>query len=701
MLLLSVVIAGPAVWLPVEAGRTRSWIENPADLQTGEADGVAITRNGKLFLAPRLSRLNEEFDGGLTDHVWSIASDSRDNIYLGTGPEGRILRVDPSGRQRTHFTAPEPMVTALAFNENGELLAATAPGGKIYRISEAGDGELWAETEQRYVWAIAVAGDGTIYAATGESGTIRKIGNDGRSSVFFESDELHIRTLLPLADGSVLAGGASRGLIYRVDADGNALVLYDDDLPEVVSLAVETDGSVVAALIAAPDVASKVPAVRIRLPDGQQVGLPGSGVSTTNDEQTQATIHGVIEGLPDSEDSTRSSIRGRVVRIAPDGEKTTLWRSVEASPYAMTRDGRGNLLFGAGEPGRLYRIEPEDDVALLATLPEAQVTGLLATGRTVLVATSNPATAYRLEEQGPESGVFLSRVFDAGGPARWGSIRWRVEPVAGRAELYTRTGNSETPGPSWSAWSPALTDARGSAIVNPDGRFLQWRVRLAGSESASSRLSAVTVLYEPHNRAPSIHNLRLDGESRAVSDEATLRWNSSDPDRDRVDVEFEYRALDTGDWVAMVQDTDGAEGDSSDNRRVWKTGDLAEGRYEIRAIASDHAANHPGEGRRVTHRKALSIVVDRSPPELTVRRLGGGQYEVAVVDGHSDVGRLELMNAERLQFSARPVDGLCDSPRETFRFELPGDAGGDWSVRVLDAAGNAVEAPISSEEDPS
>ena len=126
----------------VEAGRTRSWTEEPDDLNLGEADGIAVTQDGLLFLAPRLARLTDDAQAGLADQVWAIVADDRDNVYLGTGPEGRILRIDPGGGQRTHFTTTEPMVTALTFAGNGELLAATAPGGKIYRISGEGRGEL-------------------------------------------------------------------------------------------------------------------------------------------------------------------------------------------------------------------------------------------------------------------------------------------------------------------------------------------------------------------------------------------------------------------------------------------------------------------------------------------------------------------------------------------------------------------------------
>ena len=74
------------------------------------------------------------------------------------------------------------------------------------------------------------------------------------------------------------------------------------------------------------------------------------------------------------------------------------------------------------------------------------------------------------------------------------------------------------------------------------------------------------------------------------------------------------------------------------------------------------------------------------------------RLDVSVVDALSAVARLEILENDRVRFSARPVDGICDSPQETFRFTLPetgddGDRSG-WSLRAVDAAGNSVVSEL-------
>ena len=261
LLLWVLVLAGG---VPADAARTLIATESVESLQQGEADGVAVTAKGRLFLAPRLARPGDRGPAGESVQVWDMVADAQGAIYLATGPDGRVLRISPAGRHTTFYTVDEPMVTALAALQNGSLLVAAAPGGRIYRVDADGNGQLWCETEERYVWSLVTGSDGTVYAGTGESGRVLEISATGKSRVFFDSDGTHIVSLLALPTGGLLAGGAGLGLVYRIDPEGNGLVLYNDSLSEVSALALDDDGSVLAALVARPVPESRSPAVRSR-----------------------------------------------------------------------------------------------------------------------------------------------------------------------------------------------------------------------------------------------------------------------------------------------------------------------------------------------------------------------------------------------------------------------------------------------------
>jgi hypothetical protein len=68
---------------------------------------------------------------------------------------------------------------------------------------------------------------------------------------------------------------------------------------------------------------------------------------------------------------------------------------------AVAIDADGRVVFGTGEPARVYRIGADQEIERLATLAEAQVTAIARSPGGLLLATSNPAGAYRLEDRAP------------------------------------------------------------------------------------------------------------------------------------------------------------------------------------------------------------------------------------------------------------------------------------------------------------
>jgi hypothetical protein len=688
---------------PAAAIQTRTWTLDPDDLQRGDLDGVAVTGRGTLSLAPALERIGGEAMASQAAHVWALAADPQGQPMLGTGPDGRILKLASGGAATVLHTLSEPLVTALALLPGGDLLAATAPRGRIFRIGPGGASRLWCDTQERYVWSLAVLPDGSVLAGTGDQGRLLRIDEEGRSSILFDSADAHLVTVVPDRRNTVLVGSGGRGLVYRVDLKGAASVLHDDDLPEVHAVLPQNDGGVLAAVLAAPPSDPRVPALRIRLPGGAEAGPSADTMGAF--EGGGSTLEGVIEGLPGGDDEVARGVRGRLVRIAPDGVATELWRSSSEVPLAMASDARGGVLFGTGEPARLYRLDPDGEVALINTLREGQITALLRVGVQLFIATSNPAAVYRLGPQPTAAGSYVSRPIDAGGIARWGMLRWNASAPGGGVELATRTGNSAEPDSTWSPWSGPLRDGAGGAVTSPEGRFLQWRLRLSLSGDLIG-VSGVTVSYSPRNRPPEFRDFRLDKASApTVSKDATFRYVVVDPDADPLDVQLQYRPLSGGPWSSGVQawvsdpaaaSSAGPEEMRKDGRLVWDTTSVTEGTYEVRALASDKPSNHPGEGREAATQAALVIQVDRTPPEVQVRSGSDGEVEVTVTDDLSPTGRLEVVESGQVLFLAVPDDGVSDSRRETYRIATRASAAGPGSrvIRAVDAAGNAVERPL-------
>ncbi len=65
----------------------------------------------------------------------SLLIDERDNLYLGTGNDGRIYKINPQGEARILLEVPEPQILSLARGRKGCLYLGTANPGRLYTFS--------------------------------------------------------------------------------------------------------------------------------------------------------------------------------------------------------------------------------------------------------------------------------------------------------------------------------------------------------------------------------------------------------------------------------------------------------------------------------------------------------------------------------------------------------------------------------------
>src|SRR5262249_31797404 len=130
--LAAVTAAGLALFTPrVFSSGTTAWEMNAyADFIKGRFDGVSLSREGRLSLAPKVDTVFS------TDQpvIWSVAQGPDGSLYAGTGHRGRVYRIDNAGKSSLLWTAEQPEVFAVAVDRSGVVYAATSPDGKVYRI---------------------------------------------------------------------------------------------------------------------------------------------------------------------------------------------------------------------------------------------------------------------------------------------------------------------------------------------------------------------------------------------------------------------------------------------------------------------------------------------------------------------------------------------------------------------------------------
>ena len=213
--LLPIALALPALGVIPQFWETRTYDE----FRQGDLNGLSVTGDGQLMLAPSFDLVFDTPD----PIIFSAVTDLEGNVYLGTGHDGKVYKVDDGGTGSVLADLAELDVLALALGNDDTLFAATSPNGRVYRITADGDTDVFFEPEARYIWSMVFDRQGRLLVATGDGGVIYRVDVDGESEIFYDSEETHVITMAMDRAGNVIAGGDPKGYVYRISDSAEPL----------------------------------------------------------------------------------------------------------------------------------------------------------------------------------------------------------------------------------------------------------------------------------------------------------------------------------------------------------------------------------------------------------------------------------------------------------------------------------------------
>jgi hypothetical protein len=742
------MIRSIAVGLTAAAGllasSTASWEMNTyQDFSKGRFAGVALSRDGRVTLAPKLESLFSSDQPA----IWSVVQAGDGSLYVGTGHRGRIYHVDAKGQSSVVWTAPQPEIFALTIGPDGALYAGTSPDGKVYRIQNGAATEYFAPGA-KYIWSLAFGKDGALYAGTGDQGKVFRVARAGQGEVYYETGQTHITCLAVDSEGRLLAGSEPNGILYRITAKEKAFVLYDANLPEIRTIVAGPDGIIYAAALGG-SVAQRTGAGITTVQPGSAttpVTAPGTTITVTDEANTQSGIELKAKAetpkpppapvtTPYATVIDTSGVeKSALYKILPDNTVETLWTSKEENAYDLLLSG-DSIIFSTDAQGRIYKLGADKRLTLMAQTNEGETTRLIASQGSVIAATGTMGKLFRLGDAPGVEGSYEAPVHDASTVARWGQLSWRADkPASAQLVFKTRSGNSARPDKTWSDWSDAMSDPNGSPMKSPNARFIQWRADFHGTQGSTPVLSAVTVSYLPQNTPPAIKSINVTtttsvapsavkavqpgalgaysitvtdtGEAgassvsgtttqniaRGVSQQIIISWQAEDADGDRLLYALYFRGDEESQWKLLRS--------NFSETSLTLDGDIfADGKYYFRLVASDKAAN-PGSTAREAEIVSVPVLFDNTPPIVIAApaRRSGSHVEVDIdaKDTASALRRAEYSIDAMAWTPLEAADGVIDSREERFLLRLDNVSAGEHLVviRVFDSSNNAGLAKV-------
>jgi hypothetical protein len=404
-------------------------------------------------------------------------------------------------------------------------------------------------------------------------------------------------------------------------------------------------------------------------------------------------------------------------------------------------DEAGRLTIGTGGKGKIYRLDGDPlQPTLLARASGQQVTAFHRDPRgRLFYATANPGKLFRLAGERAARGTYESEPHDAQTVATWGTISWHgTVPSGSRVELFTRSGNTEAPDETWSAWSGAYGNADGSPITSPKARYLQWRAVLTGKGDGPI-LTSVNASYLQRNLRPQVRSItvqppgivfqkpystgepdlagfedqttperKLVAEAQNASSGGTsssfgrrtyqkglqtLMWKADDDNGDDLIYDVQYRREGETTWRTLRRAVE-------DSILVWDTTTVPNGTYFVRIVASDAPSNSSATAL-TGEMDSQAFDIDNTPPAIIIAtvRTERGRTIVPfdVQDDHSPIQRVEFSHDGRTWRSVFPTDGIADSKAEHYEIAIDGEiAEPGLTIRASDSMNNVATAHVES-----
>ncbi len=614
------------------------------------------------------------------EHIFAMATDVAGRLLAAVSGEKCLLLRFEADRMEEPEIVFEPndakYIFAIAIDNGGDIYLGTGPEGKLYKLDSFGrEPQLIYDSTDKNILSLAIGTDGFVYAGSDTRGLVYRIDPRSRTAtVLYDSEQPEITALLfaendlripypsEQASGPDLYAAATLAEITQTKAE------FAPQLP----------------LAGRPETKTESPESPGQSNDGLKLEIANTKEKTSSQlDKEQAPAR----------KPPKPAKASYIYRITKDGYVTNIFS--EAAVFFCLTQQDNKLLIGTGNSGRTFAVDPasEQQEVIYEHQQASQITAMAVDADDLYLGTANAPKLIKLTKTFASEGIYTSDLIDAGQPSRWGKLQIEADiPRACKVLVSSRSGNVKDVNDStFSDWTELTEITEPMQLRCPPGRFCQYKLVLHSTDGKKSPvIREIAVANTVPNLAPKVESVsvgRLETTGKAGT--FKISYKAKDENNDKLIYKIDFRKIPRTNWIQLK---DELEADTFE----WDGRTIEDGRYEVRVTASDQRSNTTTTkltGSRISE----PVVVDNTPPVIENYYIEKDDKTVTltlqVADQLSALEKVDYTidsNAEWM--GTLPDDSVFDTTEEDFTIVIEDLDVGEHviAVRVGDNVGNTV-----------
>lgn len=608
----------------------------------------------------------------------------RDNVlYVGTSPNGKVYRVDPGDGKATLFFDPkQAYIWALAFLGNGDLAIGTGVDGKLLRVTPKGESKVLFDSPETHIRSLALRRDGTLLVGAAGKGRIYEVRDDGSAHALYDSSLSEISAMYVDANGIGWAAGVSNVLPSSAPAPKSAKPSATATSATATSGDAKKDDATATVEVSYSFDDSSSSSSAVQAGSGELYKINPDGFVEVARRFEREMVYAIDAGR-DGSVLLSTGPQGRAYEVK-DGEAALVASVPEKQIVSLSTD-RGATLITTTNSGAVYRME---------AAPSAK-----AEFRSVAkdVERFSKFGHYRIE--GTDVGDGRLAIAFRSGNTRTPDATWSPWSAAKAAA----EGTVDAPAGKFVQWRLTMPKPAADIVVDSVSIGFINRNIAPAIDSVAVADPAVVYISSSYPSSPQVVEATNPDEygiftsldtPRDKSDPGkkvyrkgfrTITWRAHDENNDSLRYSVAFRRAGTEPWLRLRDNIE-------ETQLNFDTSQLPDGRYELKLTATD-AQDNPDNALTDT-KEAVEFTVDNTPPQVSVTT-AGDELTIRITDKLGTIGKVEYSADAQKWIRLTPVDGIADSGDETYRLPRSAVSGKFVIVRAVDSFYNVATENVT------